>query len=263
MRLAAALVHEVRLVFTAFQFLTRCPVPAWVGHDPSWLNACARWFVLVGGFVGAAGAAVLWAASWGWPPMVAAILCVLATVWITGAFHEDGLADTFDALGGAVSRERALSIMKDSRIGTYGAVALVLILGLRVAMVSALAARSVPWAAAALIGSHAMGRGASVVVLCSLPYAGDIEHAKAKPLATSVSRTSALVALMTVVAVALALGSMCGHLAAWAAALACVAAVAAGMRGWLQRRLGGYTGDTLGAVEQLGEVTALLVLLAH
>ena len=122
--------HELRLFFVALQFLTRLPIPAWVsqddGFDPGWLNACVRYFPLVGVLVGGCGAAVLALASLGWPPLVVAVLAVAATVWVTGALHEDGLADTFDALGSQVSRDEALSIMKDSRIGTYGAVALAL-----------------------------------------------------------------------------------------------------------------------------------------
>jgi adenosylcobinamide-GDP ribazoletransferase len=262
MRPVAALVHEVRLIFTAIQFLTRCPVPAWVGHDPAWLNQCVRWFPWVGAAVGAAGAAVLWGAGMLWPPAVAAVLCVMATVCITGAFHEDGLADTFDALGGVVSRERALDIMKDSRIGSYGAVALVLVLGARVAALAALAAHSLSGAAAAVVAVHALGRGAAVGVLATLPYAGDVEHAKAKPLATAVSSGPAWTGLLTCLAVPALLAAVQGHPLRWLAAVLVVAAVAMLLRSWLRSRLGGYTGDTLGAVEQLTELAALLALSA-
>ncbi|MGB4060898.1 MAG: adenosylcobinamide-GDP ribazoletransferase, partial [Burkholderiaceae bacterium] len=138
----ANVTHELRLALVAVQFLTRVPVPGWVGQgfQADWLNTCVRHFPLVGAGVGAFGAAVLWVVLGWWPPAVAAVLAVTATVWLTGAFHEDGLADTFDALGGCVPREKALAIMKDSRIGTYGAAALVVGLGLRVALVATLAA---------------------------------------------------------------------------------------------------------------------------
>jgi adenosylcobinamide-GDP ribazoletransferase len=198
-----------------------------------------------------------------WPPTVAATLAVAATVWLTAAFHEDGLADTFDALLGAASHEKALAIMKDSRIGTYGASALALVLLLRVLLLADLLARD-PWTAAlVLTSSHAAGRAAAVLLMVSLPYAGDEARAKARPLAREVRRRDA--------AWAGAVGALLLALAASrAGGAAMVFAVAAGgllvllgvLRAWLRRRLGGYTGDTLGAAEQLGECAVLLAFAA-
>lgn len=263
MRLWAALLHEVRLIFTAIQFLTRCPVPAWVGHDPSWLNQCVRWFPLVGLLIGMVGAAVLAAASWMWSPWVAAALAVASTVWVTGAFHEDGLADTMDALGGAVSRERALEIMKDSRIGTYGAVALVLTLLLRVTLLAGLLASGGVWTAAvALMGAHAMARAAPVVVMATLPYAGDLDHAKAKPLATRVGVAPPIAAVVLALLLTGGLAFADGRVAAWGVAATASALTAAVSRRWIRRRIQGYTGDTLGAIEQLCEWAILLALAA-
>lgn len=260
-------VHELRLAAIALQFLTRVPIPRWVGFEPAWLHHCVRHFPLVGALVGAWGALVLWAASWVWPPLVAATLSLIATVWLTGAFHEDGLADTCDGLGGSVGRERALEIMKDSRIGTYGAVALVLALGLKVATVSALSA-DLAFAIAALVWSHAISRAAPVMLVWRLPYAGDAAHAKAKPLATQVGPEGVTAALAWV--------AVLSALAWWAAperlhltlalALAIGTAVAllatAGCARWLRRRLGGFTGDTLGATQQIVEGACLLAWLA-
>ena len=123
--------HELRLFFIALQFFTRVPVPRWVGFEPAWLQQSARHFPAVGLCVGAVGALVLAGTAWLVPPAVAVVLSMVATVVLTGAFHEDGFADTCDGLGGHVSRERALDIMKDSRIGSYGVVGLVLLLGLK------------------------------------------------------------------------------------------------------------------------------------
>ena len=257
------LLRELRLGFVALQFLTRVPAPRWVGFEPEWLNASARHFPLVGALVGTAGSAVLLGASAWWPPMVAALLALAAMVAITGAFHEDGLADTMDALGGAVARERALAIMKDSRIGSYGAVALFVVLGARVGLMAALC--SGPWMAAlaAMVLSQALGRSAAVAVMALVPYAGDAGQAKAKPLATSIGAAE----WMAATGWALALGAIAvtsGALIASrvAGALVAAAAVALAMRAWLRHRLGGYTGDTLGATEQFTEVAVLLVLCA-
>lgn len=259
-----ALQHELRLAFVALQFLTRLPAPRWVGYEPAWLNQSARHFPLVGALVGALGAAVLLAASAWWPPVVAALLALAATLVVTGAFHEDGLADTFDGLGGAVPRERALAIMKDSRIGTYGAAALVLSLGARVALLATLAAQQPGFAAAVLVLAHGWGRAAAVVLMAALPYAGDAEHAKAKPLATAVGPREWGMALVW--ALLLGAGAGLGGLlpaARLGLALGAVGLVLAWMWRWLRGRLGGYTGDTLGAAEQLAELAVLLAFCAR
>jgi len=265
--LALAL-HELRLAAVALQFLTRVPVPRWVGFEPAWLHQCVRHFPLIGALVGAWGAAVLWAVLWLWPPLVASVLSLIATVWLTGAFHEDGLADTCDGLGGSVSRERSLEIMKDSRIGTYGAVALVLALALKVAMIEALTTTDVAFALTALVWSHAASRVAPVVLVWRLPYAGDVEHAKAKPLATNVSGGGVAVAVAWMLVMSLGawwacdIASRSTLLAAlWSATAAAVLAAAACAR-WLRRRLGGFTGDTLGATQQIVEGACLLAWLA-
>lgn len=268
MTAAAGWRHELRLFAVALQFLTRLPVPASVGFETAWLNQCVRYFPLVGAGVGCFGGAVLVAAAALWPPAVAALLAVAATLCLTGAFHEDGLADTFDALGGVVPREKALAIMKDSRIGTYGAAALVLSLGLRVALLAALLAHGPLAAALALVASHLLGRAAAVGVMAWLPYAGDAEHAKAKPLATSVGVRGAWAAGGVAAACGAALFAAAVASAAplwsqawWLAPLAALGVVGA-MRRWLWRRLGGYTGDTLGATEQLTEIVVLAVFAA-
>lgn len=251
--------QQLRLFFIALQFLTRLPCPRWVGFDPAWLNASARWFPAVGSVVGAVGAAVLLLAGVVFPATVAVGLSMAATILLTGAFHEDGLADTCDALGGAVSRERALEIMKDSRIGTYGATGLVLVLGLKAA---ALAALPGAWAAAALLAAHTASRAVAVVVMQRLPYAGDVEHAKAKPLATSVHGRDLAIALAwtTLLLIALVMTHALDVRAVAALAVAGLAVAAAAIR-WLRRRLGGYTGDALGATQQIAELTMLLAVL--
>lgn len=255
--------HALRLFFVALQFLTRVPVPAWTHthFQPAWLNACVAWFPAVGALVGVFGAAVLWLAGQAWPPAVSALLAVTATVWLTGAFHEDGLADSFDALGGAVPRERALEIMKDSRIGSYGAAALVLGLALRTTLLATLAATDLALAAQALVAAHLLGRAAAVGVMATLPYAGDVAHAKAKPLATALARSAAIIAIVSALAllvVPVAAYQPARTIGAALAAIAAVLLVVLAMRRWLARRLGGYTGDTLGASEQLGEIVVLM-----
>lgn len=267
--MARWLVHELRLLLVAVQFLTRVPVPRWVGFEAGWLNDCARHLPLVGLGIGIFGAAVWALAQQVWPPAVAVVLSMAATVWLSGGFHEDGLSDTCDALGGAVSRDKALLIMKDSRIGAYGALGLILMLGLKAAALLGLAGHGAWWPALALVWGHAASRAVAVTLMRLLPYAGDIEHAKAKPLALSVRSGAVLVGwgwvtLVTVLLLLLApiANPLALLLPAMLVAMLACAVVTLFCTRWYRRRLGGYTGDTLGAAQQFSEAASLLAWLA-
>lgn len=245
----SALAHQVRLFLTALQFLTRVPVPAWVGHAPDQLNQSARYFPLVGLVVGAVGAGVFVAVDWAAPQAVAAIFAIAATVFLTGAFHEDGLADTADGVGGGQTREDALEIMRDSRIGTYGTAALVGSLALRGAILATLPASVVP---AALLAAHGAGRGAVLCVIRLGVYARTT--GTAKPLAQRLTTAEMLFGVWIALAGALPAGA--------AGVIAVFAAIWAGLFVYalLSIKLGGYTGDGLGAIEQIAEITALLMI---
>jgi len=243
-------VSELRLFLTAVQYFTRVPVPAWVGHSPEQLNAAARYFPAVGVGVGLVAAGVYTAGAALLTPFVGAALALAATAWLTGAFHEDGLADTADGLGGGYTRERALEIMKDSRLGTYGALALVLTLALKIAVLLALPAAAV---AAALVAGHALSRWLAVTVIARQSYVRE-DESRAKPLSHAIGAGGLAVATLFGLAPLALLG---------APALAGLA-LAFAMRLWLgalfRRRLGGYTGDCLGATQQLTELAFLLGL---
>lgn len=253
--------HELRLFFIALQFLTRVPVPRAVGFEPAWLQASARHFPAVGLCVGGCAAAVLWGAVQWWPAPVAVLLSMAATVWLTGGFHEDGLADTCDGLGGAVTRDKALLIMKDSRLGSYGALGLVLVLALKAAALHALVQHGLAAVLVLLPLAHTWSRTATVLLLRLLPYGGDAEHAKAKPLAQQVSGAGLAVALGWALLAGAAALSFVGPVPLLCALLATLAVVA-WMARWLRRRLGGYTGDTLGAAQQFSEGAIYLAALA-
>ena len=120
--------RELEYFFGAIRFFTRLPVPGWVGHSAEALNHSARYFPAVGLFVGGIGVLVYLGAALLWPKSVAVLLSMAATIYATGAFHEDGLSDTVDGLGGGWEKLRILEIMKDSRVGSYGVVAMVLAL---------------------------------------------------------------------------------------------------------------------------------------
>ncbi len=250
--------QQVRLFFVALQFFTRLPIPGWVGFEASWLQHASRYFPLVGGVVAAIAAAVYWLAAQVLPAPVAAVLSTAASIYVTGAFHEDGFADTCDGLGGGMTRERALEIMKDSRVGAYGAIGIVCMLAAKLAALSTLPPRA---ALAALLLAHPLSRLAAAALIWKLDYVR--AEGKAKPLATRMSGAEFAIAALTCALPALLLPA-CGWLAPGAVVAALLAAAGAAL--WLGRtfvrRLGGYTGDCLGAVQQLAEVFVYVAILA-
>lgn len=257
------MMRGVRHFLLALQFFTRVPVTGrladWVGFSPAMLRASAAHYPGVGWLIGAVSAGVLWLSLTRLPPAVAAILATSATVWITGAFHEDGLADTADGLGGTVTKARALEIMKDSRLGTYGTITLVLMLALKVSLLATLATRDVLQAVTGLLCAHVLSRGAQLFVIRALAHVGDDAGSKSKPLADSIE-LGAIVTGMLWSAPALLL-PVCtlGPRCAVAMVAACAAATVY-MARMLKRRLGGFTGDGLGATQQVSEVAMYLAL---
>jgi adenosylcobinamide-GDP ribazoletransferase len=251
-------VHQLRLFFTALQFFTRLPIPGWVGFDAAWLNQASRYFPLVGVVVAAIAAGVYTLAAWVFPAPVAVLLSTAAGIYATGAFHEDGFADMCDGFGGGMTAERVLEIMKDSRIGAYGAIGIICLLATKCATLSMLP----PLAAiAALLVAHPLSRLMATSLIWRLDYAR--AEGKAKPLAQKMSTIEFALAAVTATIPALAMIA-CGWLS-WNA-LATGVAVAAIATAWLARkfvrRIAGYTGDCLGAVQQLSEVVFYLCVLA-
>ncbi|MFN3596724.1 MAG: adenosylcobinamide-GDP ribazoletransferase [Rubricoccaceae bacterium] len=245
----------LRVFLTAVMFLTRLPVPRWVGHDAPTLSRASPYFPAVGVLVGLFGAAFYGLVGLAFPPWLAAAAALAATVWLTGAFHEDALGDTFDGLGGGWTREEVLRIMRDSRMGTYGTVALVLTLGARWGALATIGAAGGPaGVAAALVAAHALGRWTALPLILWLPYVR--EHGTGKPFAASVTpaRLAAGSALAGGAA-ALALGG------AAVPAIATVLGVTLVAGAYFRARLGGMTGDCLGAANQLAELAVYLVLL--
>lgn len=232
----------------ALAFLTRLPAGRLDSADfaraPGWFAAIG---LLIGGFqaVVFAGAAMLW------PPGLAALVAVAAGLMITGALHEDGLADMVDGLGSGRPAERALEIMRDSRIGSFGALALGLALAARVMSLAALG----PLAPATLCAAGGLSRGAMALMLRAGPY---LRPRGAGSGMTGPLRTGALAGA------ALGAALLVWWSAGWAVigGLAGLALGAGAARGWAMHRLGGVTGDVLGAAQVLGEIGFLMGVLA-
>jgi len=259
----------IRHFLIAIQFFTRIPIDGrlahWVGFSPAMLRASAAHFPGVGWVIGGLTALVFWGLVQVLPvqpaaPWLAAVLSTAFSVWLTGAFHEDGLADTADGLGGSVSRERALDIMKDSRIGSYGAIALVLALITKVLLLGQLVqAAGAQQAAWALFAAHVSSRLMPLFVIRTLPHVGDTAQSKSKPLAESIS-TAGLLAGLAWWAAAMALVGWMAPGMPWLPAVMGALVGLAWMWRLLQQRLQGFTGDGLGATQQLSELLFYLGL---
>lgn len=257
--------HEWTLLLVAIQFLTRLPVPQFSHYEPDWLHQSSRHFPGVGLLVGLLCAGVFWLTSSLFTPLVGAVMSTAFGIKLTGAFHEDGLADTCDGLGGGLTRARTLTIMKDSRLGTYGVLGLVSALLIKISL---LASMPMSVAIIALIIGHTASRLLCISLIALLPYGGEIEHAKAKPMAQQLTPKQGVIAsgwlLLGVILVIVLFPKAIQQISIWQGLLALVLAVIATdyMRRLLRRRLQGYTGDGLGATQQLSEVAIYVGLAA-
>jgi adenosylcobinamide-GDP ribazoletransferase len=275
--------RQFSLFLVAVQFLTRLPMPPLREFEPNRLSRSARYFPLVGALIGLIGAGVWWLSSLCFPPPVAVGLSMSASLLLTGALHEDGFADACDGFGGGASRESILAIMKDSRVGAYGAIGIAMMLGLKWATLVSLPRAVFP---VLLIGAHMMSRWCATGLIWRLQYARTDADAKSRPFGGGLSTADWVLsgALGVLVLLAfLALLSFPAPLPAlqplralidpaaranlpWARILVPAAAAAAVITflagAYFKKRIGGYTGDCLGAVQQLAELSFLLAALA-
>lgn len=259
--------QAIRHYLLAVQFFTRIPVSGpladWVGYSPAMLRASAAHFPGVGWLIGALAALCFGALSWllgmGQPftPLVAAVLSTIVTVMATGGFHEDGLADVADGLGGGYQRERVLEIMKDSRIGAFGAMALVLAFAAKFALLAQLGSHGLAIALWSLFCGHVVSRFWPLLAVRTLPHVGDTATSKSKPLADQIAPsalfTAAAWCVAPVVLMTLALG--------WQSALLAILFSGVGAAWMLWRfkvRLQGFTGDCLGTIQQVAELAFYL-----
>lgn len=239
---------ELRRMATTFTFMTRFPLVArWGSGEPEELGASTRYFPLVGYAVGGIGAAVFYYGAYGFSHSVAALLATITLVMLTGAFHEDGLADAADGFGGAFEPARKLEIMRDSRIGTYGACALIALFLLRWQLLVELPVGRVFFA---LISAHVVARWSSLLIGWMLPYVR--EGASNKPMADGIGRREVFIATLITAAWLIVQPQMHGLSMIVAVLVSCVAAAI------FRRQIGGVTGDALGAANVAVEIAALM-----
>ncbi|CAN7471160.1 adenosylcobinamide-GDP ribazoletransferase [Trinickia sp. LjRoot230] len=243
---------EWRYLCAALRYFTRVPLPGNVGTTASDLAGAIRYFSLIGALVGGLGAVVFLAALRWFPVPLAVLLSMATTLAVTGAFHEDGLADCCDGFGGGATREDVLRIMRDPRIGAFGVIGLVMALALKWQTLAALPPLLAAWL---MIAAHAASRAMAASLLITLDYAR--ADGKAQPVAQRLSwRAYGVVAVLGLPWLMWP-DWRAGLVALLAALLARVA-----LSRYFVHRLGGYTGDCLGLVQQVVELVIYLCVLA-
>jgi adenosylcobinamide-GDP ribazoletransferase len=251
--------RQMHAAITAAQFLTRAPVPGGMNRpdaDRTLLRDAVVYFPLVGGVIGAFTGGVAWAAMLVWPPAVAVVVAIAAEALLTGAFHEDAVADCCDAFGGGWSSEDVLRILKDSRVGSYGALGLTLVVLLRGACLASIPPGELVVVVAA---SAAVGRWAILVMMAAAPPVPDREGLS-KDVGQQAGVRDLLLGTLTAVP-----GAAWFAWSAPARAGLGVAAVVIVVLLWasyVQRRIGGVTGDCLGCGCYLGQCVVLLAAVA-
>lgn len=243
--------HQLTLFFTALQFYTRLPAPKWVLYRPENLSLATGYLPFVGWIVGLIAGGTWLVADYLTNPSIAVLCSMVISILLTGAFHEDGFADVCDGFGGGWTREKILEIMKDSRVGTYASVGLILILALKFALLQSIAG----WDAAivfVLVSAHALSRLMPVFVIYMLPYARDTDS-KAKPVA---QKPPFRVLVMAIIFGVLPLFGMavCLKQPLVLAAILPSGLITILLAGYFKKWIGGYTGDCLGAIQQVCEV---------
>ena len=242
-----------KIFLTALMFYTRIPVGRISGWNEDLLNKSTRFFPLGGWIVGAVTAFVFWTAIQFLPVSISVLVSIIAGILLTGAFHEDGFADFCDGFGGGYTPERILEIMKDSRIGTYGTIGLLMMLGTKFFALSNVEIGRIPFL---LITAHALSRIFPVLLIYTSAYARLDASSKTKPVGKADTVTSLLVALL--------FGLLPLVFLSWkeiVLVLFALSALTFFFRDYVIRKLGGYTGDVLGALQQLCELVFYIVIL--
>lgn len=242
--------YQLNLFFLALGFFSRIPIPAWVQYSPEKLNQCNRYFALVGWLLGGLVALVWWGTSQVVSSPIAVFLAMLVSLLLTGVFHEDGLADTADGFGGGMEKARKLAIMKDSRLGTYGVSALMMALLGKWLLLSESQHTLV-----LILVAYPVSRALAASFIADLLYVTDSDS-KSKPLAMSQSTPELLILLFTGATAFVFLPP--GIMLILLVTLICARWW---FKKWLLKQIGGYTGDTLGAVQQITELLIYFVLL--
>ena len=249
---------QFHIFLNALMFYTRIPVPSWMKHDEDMLNKATVYFPVIGWIVAGISSLVFYGASRIFNPDISIILSMVASVLTTGAFHEDGFADVCDGFGGGWTKEKILEIMKDSRVGTYGSVGLILILALKFYSLEFLDNQTLIWV---LFMAHSISRFVALSFIFTLDYVREDALSKAKPIAKqmpvkdlSIAFCLAIIPLLIYIIITANFFLLL--------IIPPLILVHLYLGYYFKKWIGGYTGDCLGATQQVSEVVIYLVISA-
>lgn len=243
---------EIHIFFTALLFFTRIPCPKWVTHNSTYLQKSSKYLPLIGIIVGFIGAITFYGFNFLFSKEISLLLSIASTIYATGGFHEDGFADVCDGFGGGWTKEKILSIMKDSRLGTYGSLGLFLIIALKF---SALREMNSEQIIISIIAGHSLSRFIATTLLFTHPYVRDESTSKVKSNNTKMKISQLIIAAIIGIAPLLLFQNI------WVFLIlipAYISKVFLGIK--FTKWIGGQTGDCAGAVQQLSEVVIYLSL---
>lgn len=251
--------NEIKIFFTALMFFTRIPCPAWVGHSPENLEKSTRYFPLIGIIVGSITALVYYLSQLILPDSISIVLSMSAGIITTGAFHEDGLADVCDGFGGGWTKEKILEIMKDSRIGTYGTVGLLLVLVSKYVLSVEMSQISMIYFINVLLLGHTLSRLNATTMILVYQYARDDATSKTKPLAKSLTLVNYIIAFSIGIIPLIIISSIWSYYI-FLVLLPLILVVFL-MGRYFTKWIGGFTGDCLGSVQQISEILIYIFML--
>ncbi|TWF35310.1 cobalamin-5'-phosphate synthase [Chitinophaga polysaccharea] len=249
---------ELRIFFTALMFYTRIPCPKWVDHSASYLNQSTRYFPLIGWIVGLLCFAVYYGVSCLFPADISVIISMVTGIFVTGAFHEDGFADVCDGFGGGWTKQKILDIMKDSRVGAFGVIGLILLFLLKFTLLLHIAQNGniAPATLLALfIAAHSLSRLAAISIVFTHQYARESDSSKIKPVAEKYTWKEISGAFFFGLAPLIYLALYHYQIMY---ALIPVFIFRFLLARYFDKWIGGYTGDCLGATQQVGEIVFYL-----
>lgn len=242
--------NELIYFATALMFFTRIPVPFTIPYSSEIMNKSQKYFAWIGLLVGLMNAGILYLSTQLFNLEIGIVLMMISSVLLTGAFHEDGFTDMCDSFGGGYGKEKILTIMKDSRVGAYGTIGIILLFALKFFSIQALGTADLIKTLSIIILAHTSSRFISGTMIYTHQYVTDIDVSKSKPLANKPLDGIAL--LVGFISVLLSFILIPDWRLVLAFALAYLGKICMGW--YFKKHIGGYTGDCLGAVQQVTEV---------
>jgi adenosylcobinamide-GDP ribazoletransferase len=248
--------NELRIFFAALMFYTRIPVPQFFEYREEDLNATSKYFPLIGWIVGSFAVLSFYLFQYLFDTNLAIVFSMLSTVLVTGAFHEDGFADSCDGFGGGWTREKILLIMKDSRLGTYGVIGLFFILSIKFALLQSIAVKfseNILVFFLLIITAHTLSRFVASTFIYTSNYVRLSEESKVKPVADQI-KINELVTGGIFTSIPIILLIVTTNQIVWLAILLPLLVLRQYLSYYFNKWIGGYTGDCLGTVQQLSEI---------